>query len=146
MPPLTRQELDHFLATGARLLRLATLAEDGWPYVNPVWYHYEGGFLYVAGRQQARWVGHLRRDPRVCGTIDTDAPPYVRVQVLGTAVVEDEAWLGDWEAWAVRYLGPEEGRRYYQQTREIPRVLVRIEPRRITSWAGPGWHPRYLRG
>ena len=61
----------------------------------------------------------------------------------GEAEIVDSAWLGDWEAWAIRYLSQEAGHRYYEETKHIPRALVRIVPRSTPTWAGPGWHPRY---
>ena len=75
--------------------------------------------------------------------IDTWEAPYTRVLVKGTAKVVDMGWLGDWEAWAVRYLGQEAGHRYYEETKHTPRALVRITAVQVTSWTGPGWHPRY---
>jgi len=88
-------------------------------------------------------VDHIRTDGRVSACIDTSERSHTRVLVEGTAVVADAAWLGDWKAWAIRYLGQEAGHRYYEETRHIPRALVRIAPRKLTSWTGPRWHPRY---
>ena len=49
MPGLTRQQLHDFLTSGRRLLKLATLTEDGSPYVVPLWYDYDGEAFSVAG-------------------------------------------------------------------------------------------------
>ena len=38
--------------------------------------------------------------------------------------------------------GPD-GPRYAEHTTERPRVLVRLEPVRGTTWTGREWHPRY---
>jgi nitroimidazol reductase NimA-like FMN-containing flavoprotein (pyridoxamine 5'-phosphate oxidase superfamily) len=143
MPSLSRPQIDEFLTGGRHLMRLSTLTPEGWPYVNPVWYHYDGESFLVAGRTKAQWVDHIRTDGRVSACIDTSERSHTRVLVEGTAVVADAAWLGDWKAWAIRYLGQEAGHRYYEETRHIPRALVRIAPRKLTSWTGPGWHPRY---
>ena len=143
MPPLNDRELREFLTTGRLLMKLATLTAEGSPYVSPVWYHYDGASFQVAGRRKARWVAHIRDDPRVSACIDTSEAPYTRVLVEGDAEIADSAWLGDWEAWSVRYLGQEAGHRYYEETKHMPRALVRIVPSSITTWAGPGWHPRY---
>ncbi|HKG27128.1 MAG TPA: pyridoxamine 5'-phosphate oxidase family protein, partial [Thermomicrobiales bacterium] len=37
---MDRQEMDEFLAAG-NLARLAVLDDNGWPYVQPVWYQWE---------------------------------------------------------------------------------------------------------
>ena len=52
-------------------MRLSTLTPEGWPYVNPVWYHYDGESFLVAGRTKAQWVDHIRTDGRVSACIDT---------------------------------------------------------------------------
>ena len=143
MPSLTDGQLREFLTTGRHLMKLATLTPEGWPAVNPVWYRYDGEAFLVAGRTKAQWVANIQSDPRVSACIDTCEAPYTRVLVEGTAEVADAGWLGDWRAWSVRYLGEETGGRYYEETRHIARALVRITPRKITTWAGPGWHPRY---
>ena len=144
MPVMSSPQIQAFLSGGRHIMKLATLTPEGWPYVNPVWYHYDGDVFLMAGRRKARWVANLRNDPRVSLCVDTYEAPYTRVLAEGTAEIADAAWLGDWEEWSIRYLGPEEGHRYYEETKHIPRALVRIAPRAITSWAGPGWHPRYV--
>ena len=143
MPPLNAQGLREFLTGGPHLMKLATLTPEGWACVNPVWYHYEEEVFLVAGRRKARWVANIRNDSQVSACIDTTESSHTRVLVEATAEIADMAWLGDWEAWAVRYLGQEAGHRYYEQTKHIPRALVRITPRSIVTWSGPGWHPRY---
>ena len=143
MPPFDKHELEKFLTTGSHIMKLATLTTEGWPSVNPVWYQYDGGDFLVAGRTKARWVANIRNDPRVSLCIDTNNAPYSRVLVEGSAEVADPAWFGDWEPWSIRYLGQEAGHRYYEETKHVPRALVRIVPRTVTSWAGGGWHPRY---
>ena len=143
MPPLNKHQLKEFLSRGNNLMKLATLTSEGWPYVTPVWYHHDGERFLVAGHRKARWVANLQSDARVSACIDTPDAPHTRVLVEGTAEIADMSWHGDWEGWSIRYLGQEEGRRYYEETRHIPRVLVRITPRKIVSWTGPGWHPRY---
>ena len=146
MPPLTREELQQFLTSGRHLMKIATVTPDGWPYVVPVWYHYDGAAFQIAARTQNRWLDYIERDDRVSVCVDTADAPYTRVQVQGRAEIEDRSWFGDWEPWASRYIGEETAHRYYEDTKQIPRVLVKIVPGKITSWYGPDWHPRYLKG
>ena len=144
MPSLSKAELDSFLQSGRLLLKLATLTRDGWPYVVPVWYEYDGTHFTLVARQRSRWVEYIRDDPRVSACIDTYDPPYTRVQVTGTAEILDEAYSWTGLQRAMDYLGDEPGRTYFEQTKDIPRVLIRIVPESISSWAGRIWHPRYL--
>lgn len=143
MPELNKQQFEAFLTSGSHLMKLATLTAEGYPYVNPVWYHYEGEAFYIAGRRRAAWVANIRSDGRVSFCIDTCEAPYTRVIVEGTAEIVDDAWLGEWRHWAVRYLGEELGGQYYEDTKHMPRAYIRITPHKTTTWAGPGWHPRY---
>ncbi len=38
MPSLSKAQLDEFLTDQPRIMKLATLTPEGWPYVNPLWY------------------------------------------------------------------------------------------------------------
>ena len=55
MPALTRSQLQEFLTGGRHLMKLATLTDEGWPAVIPVWYQYADGVFLVAGRRKAAW-------------------------------------------------------------------------------------------
>ena len=143
MPRMTKQQTHEFLTTGGRVLRLATLTGEGSPYVNPVWFRYDGEAFLLMGRRKARWVDNIRNDRRVSACIDTPDMPYVRVLFEGTAEIVDPNWVSDWEEWALEYMDPEVGHRYYEETKQIPRALIKITPGAMTTWAGPGWHPRY---
>ena len=143
MPKLSKNEMEEFLTTGSKILKLGTVTEEGYPYVNPLWYSYEKDVFLVAGRSKAVWVEHLKRNAKTSLCIDTYIAPYTRVSAETDAEILDAQWTGDWEHWAHRYLGEEEGHQYYEETKHMPRVLVRLTPRKLTNWAGPGWHPRY---
>ena len=47
MPRLNKTELDQFLTSGALILKLGTITEQGYPYVNPLWYSYEDGLSLI---------------------------------------------------------------------------------------------------
>jgi len=143
MPKLTKNGMEKFLTTGAKILKLGTITEDAYPYVNPLWYSYENELFFVAGRSKAVWVNHIKGNTKTSLCIDTDIAPYTRVIAETDAEILDPEWTGDWEHWAHRYLGEEEGHQYYEDTKHMPRVLVQLTPRKLTTWAGPGWHPRY---
>ena len=55
MPSLSKTQLDEFLTDQPHIMKLATLTPEGWPYVNPLWYEYDGEVFHVAGRGKARW-------------------------------------------------------------------------------------------
>ena len=54
MPSLTEQQLDDFLKNGTSIMKLGTITPEGWPYVVPIWYHYDGEAFLLVGRPHAR--------------------------------------------------------------------------------------------
>ena len=143
MPQMTNDELQEFLSTGRHIMKLGTLAPDGWPNVVPVWYNYDGETFMVAGRGKAAWVANIKNDSRVFVCIDTSDAPYARVLIKATAEIDDPAWMPTSPDRAIRYLGQEAGQRYYEEKRHVPRTLITITPQEITTWTGGGWHHRY---
>ncbi|MDA1188777.1 MAG: pyridoxamine 5'-phosphate oxidase family protein [Chloroflexi bacterium] len=144
MPALTPQQTNEFLIGGNHILRLATVTTEGWPYAVPVWYDYDGKTFTVLGRPANRWIPYLEREPRVGLLFDTTQEPFVRITASGTAEVVDKNWFGEWEYIATRYVGQKAGHKYYEDTKHIPRVLIKITPGKFTTWTGSDWHPRYL--
>jgi hypothetical protein len=143
MPSLTREQLQTFLTTGRHILKLATLAPDGWPYIVPVWYAYNGEVFEILARPKNRWVAYVQTDARVSLCVDTTDAPYTRVLVKGLARIVNPQWIGPWRDMAIRYLGADAGQKYYEETKAIPRVQIHVTPQEIISWGGGGWHPRY---
>lgn len=130
--------------------RLATIDDDGYPMIVPVWFDWEGTAFLIVARARSRYLAHLRRDPRVALSIVAPDDPDVRVHVRGRAAIiagpgplEGEL-LALARRLAERYEGPA-GLDYIEASRAWERCLVRIDPERITSWASPDWHPRYHR-
>jgi PPOX class probable F420-dependent enzyme len=152
MPKLSKHELYEFLSKGKMLAKIATLRLDGSPYINPVWYEYRNGKIYIVARKRSEYVKHVINDKRVAVLIDRPEPPYTRVLILGNAkIVEGPATKGKWVeiaySMARRYLGKERGEEYMKKTLDRPRYLIEVKPEKIISWQGTGqWHPRYIEG
>jgi PPOX class probable F420-dependent enzyme len=130
--------------------KIGCLTDDGWPYVVPAWFEFDGEAFWFVARAKAAWARYLQRDARVFLCIDHDQAPHPRVLVRGRAeIVEEPNVGGQWVAiaWrlAERYLGPADGPKYLVPTLDRPRWLIRVHPEQITSWTGGSWHPRYVR-
>lgn len=144
---LSAEELDAFLS-GARLARLACVQADGYPYVVPVWYEWDGRGFWIVPRGRARWAASLRHNPRVSMSIDEAEPPMRRVIVEGRAELIEEPG-GDGRAVEVmrrlvrRYLG-QAGDLYLERMAREPHWLFRVHAERLTTWRGLAPHPRYL--
>lgn len=66
--PLNRDQIDRLLSrsmTGC----LATLNRDGSPYVTPVHFINENGFIYFHGLPKGQKVDNIKSDPRVSMTV-----------------------------------------------------------------------------
>jgi nitroimidazol reductase NimA-like FMN-containing flavoprotein (pyridoxamine 5'-phosphate oxidase superfamily) len=156
---LTAEELRDFLRQPWNA-RLATVTQEGRPYLAPVWYAYEAaqegdalGVFYVVGRERSSYVAHIRHNPAVALHMADDVHlEHTRVLVEGQAVISQEAiaplddpWLRELvEEMARRYMGPD-GPRYAAKTLDRPRVLITITPQKIQSWTGGEWANRYWR-
>ena len=140
-------DLANFLAQGV-LCHLACLKDDGTPYVVPCWFEWDGAAFYIIPRKRSLWATYLQQRPAAALAISEPHPPYRKVEVEGTAVVVEEPnvggqWVRIARSMARRYLG-EHGPEYLEPTMNQPRWLFRIEPRRMMTWQGVGWHPRYF--
>lgn len=152
--PLSAAELNEFL-TQPRLLKLACVRPDGWPYVIPLWFAWQGSRLYVVGRERAVWIDYIRREPRVGVLVDEEARRHCRVQMTATAAVIEgpvaramgsARWRALDQHLVARYMADDEGQAYRQETAERPRFLVEITPVQVTTWRGGAWHHRYYSG
>jgi PPOX class probable F420-dependent enzyme len=97
MPRLTEKEAWGFLNERSHLARIGTVDPDGMPRVVPVWFLIARGELFFTPRMASALLANVRRDPRVCVSIDEEAIPYRKVTVQGFARIarepgEDDAW------------------------------------------------------
>ena len=68
---LSTDERDAFL-TELRIGRLATMREDGWPHVTPIWYVWEGNRFVLTLGKSRRHLANIARDPHVTLCVDED--------------------------------------------------------------------------
>ncbi len=66
---MTEAELDAFLAS-ERVLRLATVDEDGWPHVVPLWFVWRDGVFFVNNLDRSKRTRLLREGARSALTVD----------------------------------------------------------------------------
>jgi PPOX class probable F420-dependent enzyme len=160
MPKLTDDEVVAFLQEPGRLVRVATVDEDGMPRNVPIWFILHDGMVVFTPRDRSVFLGNLLRDPRVGLTIDEEPLPYRKVTIQGRAELlhppgEDDAWRDLYRDIAARYVPREEADAYVDNTIDQPRALlgVPLDPTRskVTTWRMPVegedptgiWHRRY---
>jgi hypothetical protein len=135
MPPLSKQEMSEFLAEGW-VAKLGTLF-DGWPYINPVWYEWDGEHFWLIGKPRAQFVKNIKQDGRAFLLVDKAEFPYVRVNVQGGAEVVSEEWTDEWvqmtRRMTVRYVG-EQGLQYLDARLKYDLSVIRFTPTRLNTW------------
>ena len=139
---LSTDERDAFL-TELRIGRLATMREDGWPHVTPIWYVWDDGRFVLSLGRSRRHLANIARDPKVTLCVDEDprttdltrSPQAVVCFGLAT-LAHDDATVRDVTSKVEdRYLpadvrGPELDELLWFEGR----VAVVIEPQRWLAW------------
>ncbi len=151
MRGLTPEELAEFLA-GPVVARIATIDENGFPYITPVWQEWREGAMYIVPREKTVFVKHLRTNPKVAISCALDTGTYTRMLMRGHAEIlsgpapMEGLCLEIAQRMSVRYLGPR-GPEYLVPTQDRPRYLVRVAPtekHKLITWDGVEWAEKYL--
>ncbi|WP_226949968.1 pyridoxamine 5'-phosphate oxidase family protein [Rhodococcus rhodochrous] len=84
---MTKEEIDLFLST-ERTCRVATIGGDGSPHVAPLWFVWDGAFLWLNSLVRSRRWTDLQKDPRIAVVVDggEQFTDLRGVEVCGTAV------------------------------------------------------------
>ncbi len=136
MASLSQTEIQQFLEK-AWVAKLGTLLADGSPYVNPVWYEWDGEYFWVISKPLAEFVNNIKSDGRVFLLVDKAEYPYVRVNIQGTAEVVAQQWSDRWvemtSRMTVRYVG-EQGMQYLEARLRYGVSVIKITPKKINTW------------
>ena len=130
MTSMTQAEKQAFLAD-VHVGVLALNDGDRGPLMVPMWYDYEpGGELWFLTDPQSRKGRLIQVGTRVSLVAQTEDAPYQYVSVEGpvTAIAPADGEL-EGLPMAVRYLGPEKGKQYFDSMSEWG-VTVRVRPER----------------
>lgn len=142
---LESEEFASFMGE-AHIARLACLDDEGWPYAVPCWHEWDGEGWWVVPREKSAWARYLRRDPRCAITIDESGTQRKVVAQCTALLVEEPnvggAWVPIAERMSSRYLGGN-GAAYLDPTRDRPRWLFKLHPRKLVTWQGNDWARRY---
>jgi nitroimidazol reductase NimA-like FMN-containing flavoprotein (pyridoxamine 5'-phosphate oxidase superfamily) len=127
---MTPDELDAFLAE-ERVLRLATVDEDGWPAVVPVWFVWHDDAFWVWNLTRAKRTDRLRAGTRVAFVVDGGVE-YVELRGASgrleyAFVAEDDVPHAVRVAFSRKYLHtdhPVEPADHHQWLRLVPATLA----------------------
>ena len=134
---LTLAEQEEFLSKAPKAA-LATLDKDGYPHVVAMNYLWQDGAILMTSYGKAQKVLNARRDPRVGVMVETGrAYADLRgVLIRGECeIVEDVATVNaTMHAIRNRYSGGGGGAENTALTTAPKRVVMKVIPRKITSW------------
>lgn len=145
---MTLEEINAFLQ-GPIVARIATIDENGLPYITPVWQEWDGQAMWIIPRERTAFVQHIKHNPNVAVSCAEDSGAYSRVLIRGKAQIVfgpapmEGQCLEIARRMARRFLG-ERGPEYLEPTRNRPRYLVKIVPESMISWTGVEWHKKYI--
>jgi PPOX class probable F420-dependent enzyme len=115
------------LLQSTRLARVAYVWTDGTPRVIPVWFHWDGNDLVMAGPPDAPKMKALPRNSKVAVTIDSETWPYHALMVRGTATCTIVDGLpSEYRAAARRYMGDEQGAGWVANVEKMSPQSARI--------------------
>ena len=122
--------------------RLATLEEDGFPRVTPIWFLWEDGVFVMTSLPHQPHVKNLERDARAAICVDIEERETVegirsnrQVKGHGLAQVRpDES--GDWTRRITRkYVRGRDGEAAAERRAAMPRVVIELRPERLLTAA-----------
>ena len=139
--PVTEAEVGKFLESKLNI-QLATIDEDGYPTVHPVWFHYDAdsGKIYAGTQKVTKKVQNLKRNPdRVYFSIDDENFPYKGVKGKGFATISEDRDknLKIVERINLKYLGTLEhplAKMLMENTKNGTEVVVEITPKFFSAW------------
>ena len=135
--PLSTEQIENLLR-GEHVGRLATLGEDGFPYVIPVHFAHAGGCLYIHGLAAGEKLDNIRKNPNVGFEADTmrsllhgEEPcntntEYESVVVRGRASIVDDPALkiAALDAIVAKYTPQHAGKAYPENMLKMTAVIA----------------------
>lgn len=118
------------LLDGRNVATVATIGADGGPHTSVVWIDRDGDAVLFSSTADRQKVRNLSRDPRVSLTVFAADNPYQSVDIRGTAELIEDPEKALPERLAQKYLGQP----YPAEPAQTRRFMVRVTPRRITSY------------
>ena len=140
---LTPAEVKEFLAEPV-VARIATIDENGVPYVTPVWQEWDGEAFWMVVRERAAWIAPYQEKSERRHFVrarQRDLQTHRRARKGGDrlrAGADAGRCLGVANRTSVRYLG-ERGPEYLVPTYDRPRYLIKIVPTKMITWDGVEW-------
>jgi PPOX class probable F420-dependent enzyme len=124
-------ELGEFLSKPL-IADLVTLNKDGSPQITPLWYNYDGTYLYFSTTTDRAKGRNIKRDNRIAVCIRSDSAHKV-VLFTGTADILDDRDHVLVRRIASRYTPPDKIDELLRSM-EANRIIIRMKPTKTISW------------
>jgi uncharacterized pyridoxamine 5'-phosphate oxidase family protein len=139
--PVTGEEVNKFLESKLNL-QLATIDEEGFPNIQPIWFLYdkEIGKMYVSTQKMTKKAQNIYRNPdKIYFSIDDENFPYKGVKGKAVARISEDI---DWnipivEKINIKYLGNIEhplAKMIMENTRKGTQIVIEIIPKFFSAW------------
>ena len=138
---VTEEEVNSFLESKLNL-QLATIDEEGYPIIQPIWFLYdkESNKIYVATQKITKKAQNIYRNPdKIYFSIDDGNLPYKGVKGRGVARISEDI---DWnipivEKLNIKYLGTTDhplANMILENTRKGIQIVIEITPKFFSAW------------
>jgi general stress protein 26 len=139
--PVTGAEVNKFLESKLNL-QLATIDEEGFPNIQPIWFIYdkEIGKMYVSTQKMTKKAQNIYRNPdKIYFSIDDENFPYKGVKGKAVARISEDI---DWnipivEKINIKYFGNIEhplAKMIMENTRKGTQIVIEIIPKFLSAW------------
>ncbi|MGP3956108.1 pyridoxamine 5'-phosphate oxidase family protein [Nonomuraea sp. 3N208] len=128
---MTLAERETFLA--GTHIGVLSVPDGRAPLLIPIWYAYTpGGEIRISTPSGSRKLGLIQETGYVGFAAQQEEMPYKFVSVDGPVVAYEATDPEEYRGWAIRYLGPSQGERFFEAIRNdlSEWVTVRIRPER----------------
>jgi hypothetical protein len=123
------------LLTSTHMAHLAYVWDDGTPRVVPIWFHWNGKTLVLAGPPDAPKFQAMGNQCKVAIAIDSETWPYKVLSIRGTATVTVvDGIVPEYALSAERYFGEQAGKDWVNTVKNLSKQSARIEV--TPEWVG----------
>lgn len=138
---VTEEEVENFLQRKLNM-QLATIDEDGFPSVQPIWFIYDrdSGKIFTGTQKGTKKVRNIRNNPgKVYFSIDDENFPYKGVKGRASATIWEDVQknLAVMEKLNMKYLGTLEhpiAKMMIENARNGKEVVIELSPKFFSAW------------
>jgi len=140
IPSMTSEEVYRMLES-KMYLRLATIDEQGWPNIHPVWFYYDRikERLLLTTSKHAKKTQNVRDKPCVYFSIDNgdNAPKGVKGRGIVTIIEDSSKTISEGNKISMKYLGTLDhpvAKMFTEGAKKGNIVLIEISPMFFSTW------------